>query len=367
MSRILHYTHRWLELSAGFVHDQIKASRHPKVVLVRDRFENRKTYPLRPVWSLASVRAWSRTSADNSSMVLAAGVLTRARLCHVHFAYAAPDVEKLVSRRHIPFVLSLHGHDASAWPREHPRDFAVLTRVVSMVVVPSSFLAARAARLGFPDDRIRVIPAGIDTSWFSPGPSADPDPMEVLFVGRLVEKKGLDVLLAAWARVTATVPGARLRLVGDGPLRSLVLACQLAGVSYEAPDALRRRTQVRDAIRRASIVVTPSRTAADGDVESLLLVNLEAQACGRAVLTTRHGGIPEFVKEGETALLVPEGDPDRLADALIELLRDPALARRLGRAGTLWAGAFDVSSCTEKVDGLYDELLGRRPVLRPGS
>lgn len=360
MARVLHYTHRWLELSAGFVHDQIKASRYRKVVLVRDRFENRGTYPLRPVWSLASVRSRTRTSFDNASMIHAAGTVARVQLCHVHFAYAAPDVERLVRRRDIPFVLSLHGHDASAWPRDHADDFALLTRVVSSVVVPSAFLGARAVELGFREDCIRVIPAGIDTTWFSPGSAAEPDPMEVLFVGRLVEKKGVDVLLEAWAQVATAVPAARLRLIGDGPLRSLVTARLGAGASYEPPDAGRRRSQVRDAIRKASIVVTPSRTGADGDVESLLLVNLEAQATGRAVVTTRHGGIPEFVKDGETAVVVREGDADALAGALIGLLRDPALARRLGKQGVEWASRFDVSACAARVDALYDELLTGR-------
>lgn len=356
MSLVLHYTHRWLELSAGFVHAQIRASRHRKVVLVRDGFENRDTYPLRWVWSLASVRSRTRMDFDNASMILAVGAATRAKLCHAHFAYAATDVVKLVRRRQIPFVLSLHGHDASAWPREHPEELAELIAAASAVVVPSSFLRERAVELGFREDRVRVIPSGIDTQLFSPG-RRSPGAPEVLFVGRLVEKKGVDVLLSAWPLVEAAVPGAHLRLIGQGPLLPLVERSIGGNVTWEAPNPRGRQVQVRDAMRQAAVVVTPSRTARDGDVESLLLVNLEAQACGRPVVTTRHGGIPEFVREGETALLVAEGDPVALADALVAVLRDPVLAARLGRAGAVWAREFEVGACTARVDALYEELL----------
>jgi len=358
--RVLQYTHRWLELSAGFVYAHVTTSRHPNIVVVRDHFENRDAYPLRRVINLASIRDRSRLNLSNATMLRAIGTATRAQLCHVHFAYAAPDALRLTRQRRIPFVLSLHGHDASAWPREHPEDFGPLAGGVSAVIVPSLFLADQAKQLGFPEDRIHVIPSGIDTEWFTPDPDTTADTAEVLFVGRLVEKKGLDVLLRAWTRVAAAVPDAGLRIIGSGPLLPLVTSPDLDRVVYEPPDPRRRSAQVRDAIRAAAVVVTPSRTAADGDTESLLLVNLEAQACGRPVVTTRLGGIPEFVRDGETALVVPEADPGELTDALITLLRDRDLASRLGHAGVAWAQSFDVRRCTAEVDDLYDRLLRRQ-------
>ena len=114
---------------------------------------------------------------------------------------------------------------------------------------------------------------------------------------------------------------------------------------------------MRDAIRRSSLVVTPSRTAPDGDAETLLLVNLEAQATGRPLVTTLHGGIPEYVAEGETALLVPENDDAALAEAMISVLGDPALAEKVAAAGPAFAGRFEVGACTARVDDLYDSLI----------
>jgi glycosyltransferase involved in cell wall biosynthesis len=176
------------------------------------------------------------------------------------------------------------------------------------------------------------------------------------FVGRFVEKKGLDVLLAAWPAVRAAVPEACLRLLGYGPLEAMVRRAG-DGVEVVAPCGDAPAAQVRDALRQAAVVVAPSRTAADGDAESLLLVNLEAQATGRPVVTTRHGGIPEFVDDGRTGVLVPEGDAYALAGALVSLLLDAGARARMAEAGPRWAARFDVRTSVAALDGVYDEVM----------
>ena len=115
----------------------------------------------------------------------------------------------------------------------------------------------------------------------------------------------------------------------------------------------------RELVQRATVVVTPSRTAPDGDSESLLLVNLEAGASGRPVVSTQHGGIPEYVNDGDSGLLVPEGDAGALATAIIRVLRDSALATRLAAGGVEQARVWDVNACASRMDDLYDELLAR--------
>jgi glycosyltransferase involved in cell wall biosynthesis len=77
------------------------------------------------------------------------------------------------------------------------------------------------------------------------------------------------------------------------------------------------------------------------------------------VVTTRHGGIPEYVDEGRTALIVPEGDADALADALIRVLADDELSARLAAAGPAFAAPLDLSRTAAQVDELYDELRQR--------
>lgn len=270
-------------------------------------------------------------------------------VAHAHFAYALPYTRFLSTE--MPVVASFHGHDVTAWAKDNPWAFTSDPNEIARVIVPSDWFRRFPERLGFAPDRIRVIPSGIDTSFFTPTPL--PDAPTVGFVGRLVPKKGIDVLMSAWPTVRAAVPGATLHVVGDGPLASSVAG---EGVMYTAPTPSRRREQVRELVRGSMVMTTPSHTSADGDVESLLLVNLEAQASGRPVVTTRHGGIPEYVAEGTTALVVAEADAGALADALISVLRDRALAMRLAEAGPGFAAQWDSAAMTAQVDDLYESL-----------
>jgi glycosyltransferase involved in cell wall biosynthesis len=157
--------------------------------------------------------------------------------------------------------------------------------------------------------------------------------------------------------VRRQVPDARLRILGFGPLEELVRSAT-AGVEVVLHP---NHHDVEEAMHRAYVVVSPSRTAPDDSVESLLIVNLEAQASGRPVVTTSHGGIPEFVSDGQTALVVPENDSEALASALVRVLRERELAERLGAAGPGWVSQFDAQRCAEQVDRLYASVLaGRR-------
>lgn len=360
--RVVHHIDRWLPLSAGFVHAAVSRSAHRPIVVSRDAIENRDVFPQRPLVSLAPLHrvgtgAGARRLRDLSlTAIVLAG---RADLLHVHFGYAVHDALATARRTRVPLVLSLHGDDATALPRQRPGFYAGVTDRVDAVVVPSRWLAARAAELGFATEQVHVVPSGVDPAVFVPTPMPDGAPVAV-FVGRLVEKKGLDTLLAAWPLVREAVPDAQLRVLGEGPEAARLEPARLpSGVVHLRPQRHRRHQQVRELIQGSTVVVSPSQTSGDGDAESLLLVNLEAQASGRPVVTTRHGGIPEFVEEDRTALLVPERSPALLADALIRVLSDPALARRLGAAGPAQAARFDVRAGAARLDALYEGLSRR--------
>jgi glycosyltransferase involved in cell wall biosynthesis len=357
--RVAHYVEQWLEISAGFVADQVARSRHRGLVISRDGWLNLEAFPYRPRHGLHQVRQRVPERLKYPVLRVQLGALLtayRAPVVHVHFGYPARDVLDVVDRR--GYVLSLHGHDVTALPRERPGCFDGVTDRVDAVIVPSRFLADRAERAGFPAERIVVIPSGVDTAFFTPSPL--PDQPVVGFVGRLVEKKGLDVLMAAWPLIHSAMPDAGLVVLGDGPLAALVDGAD-PSVRRLRPDTARRADQVRDVIRGSRVVVTPSRTAANGDSESLLLVNLEAAASGRPVVSTRHGGIPEYVDDGATGLLVEEGDHVALAEAVLRVLRDAPLAARLGEAGVRRAAPLDAQSCAARIDDLYDGVLAARP------
>jgi glycosyltransferase involved in cell wall biosynthesis len=360
MPTVAHYLERWLELSAGFVASQVARSRYDGVVISRDGWTCLDAFPFEPRHSLHHVR--NRTPERWKANVLHSQLTrlmrtTQADLVHVHFGYPASDVLTVVGPR-LPYVLSLHGHDITGLIAAQPDRYADVAPLVDRVIVPSQFLASKAVAAGFDRDRTTVIPSGVDTGFFTPTPLPEGPPV-VGFVGRLVAKKGLDVLIAAWPDIVSEVTDASLVVLGDGPTARLLTSAP-SSVTHVLPQATARHEQVRDLVRRATVVVSPSRTATDGDSESLLLVNLEAGASGRPVVSTEHGGIPEYVKAGETGLLVPENDVTALAAAVVRLLRNRAESERLARNAVNHVAQWDVGRCAARVDACYDDLLARR-------
>ena len=355
MSGVLHFHHRWLPASEPFVWELIRHLPGRGVVVSDRPPENLDRFPVAPLVALRP-----RLDRVPDRFRQRAATLWLGRLCrqhdidviHAHHGYEVVRVAGAARRNHVPLVVSLHGHDAFGWVDEHPTAYAGILPSAAAVIVPSQFLVERARQLGAVADRIHVIGSGIDIEAFTPSPvPADP---EVVFVGRFVEKKGLDVLAAAWPLVRREVPDARLRVLGYGPLEHLAAASGAEVVSM--PD----QAAVREAIRRGRVVVSPSRTASGDVAETLLMVNLEAQASGRPVVTTDHGGIPEYVRADETALVVPEADPGALADALVRVLTDDHLAARLGTNGPRWAERFDVRVVADRVHAVYEEAVIER-------
>lgn len=356
MTRVLHVVERWLEVSAGFVAAHVEHSRHQAVVVATQGRLNREAFPYRPVYSLAALERLPprlRPRATGAAVDLI-GAQRGVAVVHVHFGYPAHAALPLVRRHGVPLVLSLHGEDATALVRRHPHHYEPVIPLTSVVAVPSRYLAEAAAAAGFPADSIRVLPSGVDTEFFVPTPRPTGPPI-VAHIGRLVPKKGLDVLIEAWPSVLASAPDAQLHVLGDGPLAHL-LADSGSSVVHHIPDPRRRREQVRELLAAAHIVAQPSRTAPDGDAESLLLVNIEAMAAGRPVVSSRHGGIPEYVRDGDNGLLVDEGDVRGLASAIASVLADEALADGLVARGLVAAKALDVRRCAAAVDDVYDEL-----------
>jgi glycosyltransferase involved in cell wall biosynthesis len=227
-----------------------------------------------------------------ASFALAARRAARdADLVHAH--WLPSTLVGLATRK--PLVVQPWGSDVALAPWLARLVFA-RTR---LVVAASPFLAQGAPRA-------RIVPVPVEV----PTQVGEPDePPHVLFVGRLSEEKGVLEFLEA----TAGLPRA---VVGDGPLRDRVPET----VGWVSPADLGRHYE------RAAVVCVPSRREGYG------MVAREAMAYGRPVVATAVGGLADAIEDGETGLLVPPGDPAALRAALVGLLEDPALRRRLGDA-----------------------------------
>ena len=161
-----------------------------------------------------------------------------------------------------------------------------------------------------------------------PRPPLSPPPT-VSFAGRLVREKGVDILLHAFAKIVQELPDARLLIAGDGPERDNVhrLARKLGIASSVDMTGHLSRDVLEQTCEAAWVQAVPSLWA-----EPFGIVAVEAMMRGRAVVATAGGGLSEIIRDGLTGYLVPPGDAQSLADALLKLLRDRAVADRMGAA-----------------------------------
>ena len=260
-----------------------------------------------------------------------------------HFGTDSLRALDLAERLGVPFVVSYHGFDAAlsdAAMRAGTRGRYLQRRAelfdkAAAITAVSAFTASEVVRQGAPEAKLHVHHVGAPLGPPRPDPPREP---VVLFVGRHVEKKGLGDLIEAMARVRASVPAARLLVVGDGPLRSEIEdRARRLDVDARFAGWLEPREVARQ-LREARVLCVPSRRAANGDAEGLPTVIPEAGGQGLPVVGTRHSGIPEGIGDDAGGLLADEGDVDGIARALTALLTDddalaPAQRRRARERG----------------------------------
>ena len=281
----------------------------------------------------------NRVRRFGQACVLAAELDGRIDWLHAHFLHTPGSVARYAARlQGLPISLSGHAKDIWTTP---DWDLAAKLRDAAWTVTCSEAAAARLRALA-PGKTVEVMYHGLDLTRFSPNDppiaprdGSDPnDPVRLIVVSRAVEKKGLDLLLAALATQPPAVAW-RLTHVGGGPdLPALRRQAAELGIAERiAWLGAQPQTRVLAALRQAELFVLPSRIAASGDRDGLPNVLMEAQSQALPVVATRLSAIPELVLDGETGLLVPPDDTDALADALRRLIGDPRLRNALGRAG----------------------------------
>jgi phosphatidyl-myo-inositol dimannoside synthase len=234
-------------------------------------------------------------------------------------------------------------------------------RTSDAVVAISSYTAREIAR--FAQVPVRVIPYsfGFPESQGARSSASDGS-FRILFVGRLVARKGVTHLIEAVQRLPANL-GTRLTVIGDGPERAS-LANQVHDSGLDGRVDFRGRvpeSALLEAYAGCDVFVLPSIVDARGETEGLGVVLLEAMSYGVPVVGSDIGGITDIIESGESGLLVPQADADQLALALERIARDPALAARLGASGQRRVRtAFGWPEIMAKWDECYGALAERR-------
>lgn len=269
----------------------------------------------------------------------------------------------------LPYVVSTHGMDvlvpqaSGLWKRW------LLRRVLgaaALVTANSKFTAAEVLKLGVAQSRLAIVYPAAGNLPTASDIEVDQlrsrlnlaDAPTILGVGRLVARKGFDVLLSSMPYLWQSHPQAQCLIVGDGPER-LSLAAQAA--ELERPSQVRILTEADDralaaAYAAAHVFVLPAKQLGP-DVEGFGIVCLEAAQAGLPVVTTTAGGVGESVRAGETGFTVPPGEPRALAEAVRLLLASPERAKAMGAAGRAWAATFS----WERSAAVLTEAASRLP------
>ncbi|HEY2957431.1 MAG TPA: glycosyltransferase family 4 protein [Actinomycetota bacterium] len=264
----------------------------------------------------------------------------------------------LAACRRLPLVVSLQGetfmddHDIYQRSTALRAGLRLALRRADAVTACSRFtLDDAVGRFGLRPGTGLVVPNGVETAGDGGPPRPLPLPFDrfVLGLGRIVAKKGFDLLVDAFARLAPRRPGLGLVLAGDGPARAgLTAQAARLGIAdrVHLPGRL-GRAEVAWAMGAADVFVLPSR------VEPFGIVVLEALRAGRPVVASARGGAKEIVRHERDALLADPLDVAQLAGAISRLLDDRDLARRLAAAGRERVGRFDWSAVADGYRRVY--------------
>lgn len=343
--KVLVFRSDYLPVSETFISDHLRHLHRyePLVVTERDTPAEHRT-PHQPLvvgqgrlgrWLL---RRWGIAPALDQ-------LIKRERpdLVHVHFLTDAAALLPYMERNRLPLVVTAHGYDAATYD-EHLATFdegrrllarrARLIERVDKVICVSAFIRDELLKRGFPAAKLQVCHLGIDLGAFPAQPPAAAERSGILSVGRLVEKKGMGLLIAAYAQLPEAIRAQHpLRIVGDGPLRDqLQQQAQALGVQPEFLGA-QPRTVVLEWLQRSAVFCLASVRAATGDAEGMPIAIMEALASGAPTVIFDDQPMAPILLDAQAGLLPQAGHVDSLAESLRQVLVSSDTQDRLARAG----------------------------------
>jgi glycosyltransferase involved in cell wall biosynthesis len=376
MNKVLIYRRKLLEYSETFIKEQAKALSNWEYVLLGDQYVqgvdlSTVNTALISQSKFKSLRGFLKHPLKKQP-VLSLSKLKKLdfSVVHIHFGTDAVSFWPLAQQLKKPVVVTLHGYDITtnkSWwesgqrgkKREsYPEKLLEMAAhpLVTFIAV-SEAIKECAIAFGLPAEKIKVAYIGVNTHQFYPaGEPILKRKKRILYVGRMVEKKGGAILINAYARVRKVVPEAELVMVGDGPLlKSYRDQATMLQVPVEFL-GIKTSVEVKHLLDSARTFCLPSVTAENGDAEGLGVVILEAQACGVPVVTSARGGAKEGLIHGETGFAFAEHDEDALVEYLVKLLTDDELVDRISQSSVQFiAKKFDIAVCTQILEAHYEK------------
>jgi colanic acid/amylovoran biosynthesis glycosyltransferase len=373
MSQCLHLLDTYLPRTETFIWQVLRKSRKFPPLVLADAWENLDQFPLekgeflnleprRSKWA----KVWARLLGTYAQVDYPGALKDLCErdvaVCHAHKGFRALITLRFTQALGKPLLVNFYGADVSSRPflRRAASGYPEVFRVARFLLVEGPAMKNRLLNLGAPPEKIRIQRIAIDPSEypFRERSWNGKRELRLLFVGRLVEKKGLAVGLEALASCQFEFPW-KLTVVGDGPLRSSLesQAARLGIGQHVDFVGYRSLVETRIHLQEHDLLLQPSHTAWDGDAEGgAPTVILEAQACGLPVISTLHDDIPYVTIPGQSAWLAPEGDVEGLADMLRRACEEAGSWGAMGKKGRAKVESdHDVAWEMDLLEELYQE------------
>lgn len=345
---------RYLPSSETFIYEELKNIKRFKVIVFTRKRMNLKRFPFPRIKRLPrSAKKLARAFRRK-----------RIRLIHARFGPAGIRMMKVKRRLRIPMITSFHGFDLPAKIKRRSKYYRKLRRLFKVgdkFTVPSRQMKRQLRRYGCPKHKIKIMYSGINVKKFRYiKRHATTEKVTIVSVGRLHKKKGFRYLIRAFKKVHAKAPSSRLIIVGNGVerknLKRLISKLKLKK-SVRLKGFVPHKRLVR-LLKKADIFCLPSVTTKDGNHEGIPNAIKEAMATGLPIVATRHGGIPELVKNGREGFLVPEKNVRRLAKKLKHLVKNPSSRLKMGRRGRKKvAKRFNSRKQVRRLESIYRHLI----------
>lgn len=361
------------------IYRQITALRRWRPVVICQKREEAERFPFDPVVRIPKPRTHALRRLVVKQLLQRPVMIYRSearrisaeiqrqqgRVLHVYFGHIAVHLLPLLRKAPVPVIVSFHGADAMV-DMDKPayrRATMEMLQLARLVLVRSESLAESVAALGCPREKLRIHRTGIPLERFHFIPRTAPGDGAWRFFQacRLIPKKGLHASLRAFAQFAERHPRSQFSIAGDGPLLDelLAFAGELGVADKVIFTGFLSQNALREQLYAGHIFLHPSEMGVDGNQEGVPNSMLEAMSTGMPVAATRHGGIPEAVDDGVSGFLVPERDPDALAQALFRISTDPDRYAKMGTAAAAAVAArFEQRKQIEVLEACYAEASG---------
>lgn len=373
---IAHVMWSYLAQSETFIWQYLHSFKKIFPIVISNSIENLDQFPLPngEVYHISLSRwtwSWIKDNFYRRMMRLEFGYKQslaknkNVQLIHAHFGDVGYNYLGLSQSLGIPLITTFYGYDLSRNDMidNYKQAYKNLFSDGSLFLVEGPNMKEKLLSLGCPEEKIEIQRIAIDLEKYELKNITynNNRPIRILFVGRFVEKKGLEYALKSLSKLIGKFKF-QFRIIGSGPLEANLhkLAIKLGFEKEIAWLGVQPHERVIEELQKCDILIQPSITAKNSETEGgAPTIVIEAQACGIPVVSTTHADIPYVTKQNDSALLSPEADVKSLTKSILYLFKNPKIWPNMGKIGREYVEEFhDIKKEVEKLESIYEKLIG---------